>query len=84
MKLNELLKLDEEERSTAYMRVLGLEEVDVILVLERTLDEIVLGHVPMKREIVLTFARKLKLACTRLDAPGGTIRAELDVEGGVE
>ena len=84
MKLNELLKLDEEERSTAYMRLHGLEEVDPIGILEEVLSGTSLGGMPQADQIVLAFAKALKLACTRLDVPEGTIRAELDVEGGVE
>ena len=82
MKLSELLKLDEEGRDREYMRLHGLTEVDPIAVLEKVLNETVLGGDSMKEEIVLEFAKALKLACTRIEVE--TLRAELDVEGGAE
>ena len=86
MKLSELLKLDEEGRDREYMRLHGLTEVDPIGILEKVLEDHneFSNENPEHKHIVLDFAKALKLACTRIEVPEGTIRGELDVEGGSE
>lgn len=84
MKLSELLKLDQEGRDKAYMGMHGLYEVDPIGILEKVLDDFDLGENEYGHSIVIAFAKELKKACTRIEAPEGTIRSELDEGGGAE
>jgi hypothetical protein len=81
MKLRELIKLNQEQREIEYMRVLGLEEVDPIGILEKVLEEYVIEEEGVKGSIVLNFAVDLRDAVMRREEE---IRAELDVEGGAE